>query len=121
MFIFSRQSRSTMKQSGALMSSRLIAPKVGSSARDDLGELHRIALVHLDVEAVDVGELLEEHRLALHHRLRGQRADVAEPEHRRAVRHHRDQVAARGVARGVGGIGLDLEAGLGDARDCRPG
>ena len=32
MFIRSRQSRSTMKQSGALMSSRLIAPKVGSSA-----------------------------------------------------------------------------------------
>ena len=30
MFIRSRQSRSTMKQSGALMSSRLIAPKVGS-------------------------------------------------------------------------------------------
>ena len=29
-FIFSRQSRSTMKHSGALMSSRLIAPKVGS-------------------------------------------------------------------------------------------
>ncbi len=32
MFIRSRQSRSTTKQSGALMSSRLIAPKVGSSA-----------------------------------------------------------------------------------------
>ena len=29
-FILSRQSRSTTKQSGALMSSRLIAPKVGS-------------------------------------------------------------------------------------------
>ncbi len=32
MFIRSRHSRSTTKQSGALMSSRLIAPKVGSSA-----------------------------------------------------------------------------------------
>ena len=31
-FILSRHSRSTMKQSGALMSSRLIAPNVGSSA-----------------------------------------------------------------------------------------
>ena len=33
MFIRSRQIFSTMKQSGALMSSRLIAPKVGSSAQ----------------------------------------------------------------------------------------
>ena len=33
MFIRSRQRRSTTKQSGALMSSRLIAPKVGSSAQ----------------------------------------------------------------------------------------
>jgi hypothetical protein len=33
MFIRSRHSFSTMKQSGALMSSRLIAPKVGSSAQ----------------------------------------------------------------------------------------
>jgi hypothetical protein len=33
MFIRSRQIRSTMKQSGALMSSRLIAPKDGSSAQ----------------------------------------------------------------------------------------
>ena len=33
MFIDSRHSFSTMKQSGALMSSRLMAPKVGSSAR----------------------------------------------------------------------------------------
>ena len=32
-FIRSRQMRSTTKQSGALMSSRLIAPKVGSSAQ----------------------------------------------------------------------------------------
>ena len=33
MFIRSRHSFSTTKQSGALMSSRLIAPKVGSSAQ----------------------------------------------------------------------------------------
>ena len=53
-----------------------------------------------DVEAVDVGELLEEDRLAFHHRLRGERADVAEAEDGGAVGDDADEVAARGVARG---------------------
>ena len=50
----------------------------------------------LDVEAVDAGELLEQHRLAFHHRLGGERADGAQAEHRGAVGDHRDQVGARG-------------------------
>jgi hypothetical protein len=60
---------------------------------DDVGQLLGVGFVHLDVEAVDVGELLEQDGLALHHRLRGQRADVAEAQHGRAVRHHRHKVA----------------------------
>ena len=98
-FIRSRSLRSTMKHSGALMSSRLMPPKVGSSAGDDVDQLVRVALVDLDVEHVDAGELLEQHALAFHHRLAGERADVAQAEHRGAVGDHRDQVAARGVAR----------------------
>ena len=35
----------------------------------DLGQLFRVGLIKLDVEAVDVGELLEQNRLAFHHRL----------------------------------------------------
>ena len=76
----------------------------------------RIGDVDLEVEDVDVGELLEEHPLAFHHRLRGQRPDVAEAEHRRAVRDHRDEVAARGVFARELGVAVDLEAGLGDPR-----
>ena len=38
--------------------------------------------VDLDVEYIDAGELLEQHRLALHHRLGGQRADIAEAKNR---------------------------------------
>jgi hypothetical protein len=37
--------------------------------RDRLDELLRIGRVHFYVEHVDVGELLEKDRLALHHRL----------------------------------------------------
>ena len=51
----------------------------------------------LEVEHVDVGELLEEVRLALHHRLAGERADVAEAEHRGAVGDDGDEVAACAV------------------------
>ena len=71
-------------------------PKVGSSAAIDLDELVGSRLVDLDVEDVDAGELLEQHRLAFHHRLGGQRADIAQAQHRGAVGDHRDQVAAGG-------------------------
>ena len=52
---------------------------------DDADDLFRILRVQLDVEDVDVGESLEQDALALHHRLRGERADVAQAEHGGAV------------------------------------
>ena len=60
----------------------------------DLDQLVRVALVDLDVEGIDAGELLEQDRLALHHRLGGQGADGAEAEHGGAVGHDRDEVAS---------------------------
>src|SRR6185503_287390 len=80
-------------------------------ARDDVDQLVRIALVDLDVEAVDAGEFLEENRLAFHHRLCGERADRAEAQHRRAVGDHRDQVGARGEIDRLGRVAHDLLAG----------
>src|SRR5690606_38050269 len=79
--------------------------------RDDLDELRRIALVELDVEAVDAGELLEEHGLPLHDRLGGERADGAEAEHGRSVGHHPDQVRARRELGGELRVAADLLAG----------
>src|SRR5205807_5658529 len=37
-----------------------------------------LARIHLDVEHIDAGEFLEQDRLALHHRLAGERADIAD-------------------------------------------
>ena len=88
---FSR--RSISKQRGAAMSSRLMPPNVGatpSTMRDDLVD---VGGVQAQREGVDAGELLEEHRLALHHRHRGLGADVAQPEHGGAVGDDRDRVA----------------------------
>ena len=93
MFICALSASSMLKHSGALMSSRLMPPKVGSSALTiriiSSGSLR----VDLDVEHVDVGKPLEQHPLAFHDRLAGQGADVAETEHRRAVADDGDQVA----------------------------
>jgi hypothetical protein len=80
-------------------------------------EAHAVdELVHvlgrdLEVDAVDVGEALEEDRLALHHRLRGERPQVAEAEHRGAVRDHRHQVALGGEVVGLARVLGDGETG----------
>src|SRR3546814_2384344 len=62
------------------------AAEGGFERGDDLDQLVGVALVDLDVEHVDAGELLEQHALAFKHRLAGQRADVAQATHRGAVR-----------------------------------
>ena len=85
----------------------------------DLDQLGGVALVDLDVERVDAGELLEQDRLAFHHRLGGERADGAEAEHGGAVADHRDQVAARGQRRGFARIVGDALARRRHARRIR--
>ena len=80
-----------------------------------IAEALRVLGINLDVEHVDAGELLEQDGLALHHRLAGQRADVAQAEHGGAVGDHAHQIATRGVVVGGMGIGDDRLAGGGDA------
>jgi hypothetical protein len=91
------------------------AAEGGLQGRDHLDELVGILGVDLDVEHVDAGELLEQDGLALHHRLAGQRADIAQAQHGGAVGDHGHQVAARGVVAGLVGIGGDGFARRGDA------
>ena len=82
---------------------------------DDVDQLVGIGLVDLDVEHVDAGELLEQDALAFHHRLGGQRADVAQAQYGGAVADHGDEVGARGVLGHRRGVARDLEAGRGHA------
>ena len=65
---FSRSSIS--KQRGAEMSSRLMPPKPGRDRLDGRDDLVGVLGVQADREGVDAAELLEQHRLALHHRHR---------------------------------------------------
>ena len=64
---------------------------------DRIDELVRILGVHLEVDRVDVGEALEQHRLAFHHGLCRERAAIAEAEDRGAVGDHGNEVAFGGV------------------------
>ena len=86
-------------------------------ARDGLDQRVGVVFGQFDVEHVDTGELLEQAGLAFHHRLAGQRADVAEAQHRGAVGDHGHQVGARGeVASPRAGSSSDRHAGIGHAR-----
>ena len=62
-------SSSIWKHSGALMSSRLMPPKVGSRSRQTLITSSGSSRVDLDVEHIDIGKALEEDPLAFHDRL----------------------------------------------------
>ena len=84
--------------------------------RDHRDHVIAIVRVDLDVEHVDAGEFLEQDRLAFHHRLAGERADVAEPENRRSVRDDGDQIGARGQLGRLRRVGDDRLAGRRDTR-----
>jgi hypothetical protein len=92
------------------------APERRLKRRNDLDELVGIPLVHLDVEDIDAGELLEQHPLAFHDRLRRKRTDGTQSEHRRAVGDHPNEVSPRRQVACLGGIRLDRFTGERDPR-----
>ena len=109
-------SRSSIsKQRGAEMSSRLMPPKLGREPGDGLDDLLDVGGVQADRDGVDAAELLEQHRLALHHRHRGGGPDVAQPEHGGAVGDHGDDVGHPRVVLGHRRVGRDRLAHPGHA------
>ena len=84
--------------------------------RNDFDEPVRVELIEFDVEDIDAGKLLEQHRLALHDGLGSQRTNVAEAEHGGAVGHDADQVAARGIAECCSRVLVDRLARCGNTR-----
>ena len=87
--------------------------------RDGLDRAHDLVDVlrrEAERERVDAAELLEQHRLALHHGHGRLGADVAEAEHGGAVRHDGDRVALDRERPGALGRLVDRHA---DPRDAR--
>jgi len=91
------------------------APERGLQRRHDLDEPLGIALLDFEVDRVDAGELLEQHRLAFHHRLGRESADRPQPQHGGAVGNDRHEIAAGGIERDLFRIGGDFLAGSGHA------
>jgi hypothetical protein len=85
---------------GSLDVLKVDAAERGAEIAHAVDEGVRVLGVDLEIDGVHVGEALEENGLALHHRLGGQRAEIAEAENRRAVRDHRHHVGAGGVVEG---------------------
>ena len=69
-----------------------------------------------EVDRIDIGEALEQHRLAFHDRLRGQRAEIAEAEDGGAIGNDGDHVAARRIIEGAARILGNGAHGNGDTR-----
>ena len=116
----SRSRSSISKQRGAEMSSRLMPPKDGAIRTTVSTISSASVVVEHDRDRVEPGELLEQRGLALHHRQRGGRADVAEAEHRGAVADHRDQPRAPGVACGPARASRRSPCRPRRRRACRP-
>ena len=61
------------------------AAESGFQRCDDFNQFVGVGFIDFDVENVDVGEFFEQYALAFHHGFARQRADVAQPQNRRAV------------------------------------
>ena len=61
------------------------ATERGGHDLDGFTEAVHVFGVEFEVDAVDVGEALEQHRLAFHHGFGGQRPEIAQPQNGRTV------------------------------------
>ena len=82
---------------------------------DAIDEFVRILGRDFEVDRIDVGEALEQHRLAFHHRLRRERAAIAEPENGGAIGDDCDEIALRRVVVGARLVFGDRQHRNGDA------
>ncbi len=86
---------------------------------NDVAQLVGVGFIDLDIEHIDAGKFLEQHALAFHHWLRCKRSNVAQTQHRSAVRDHRHQVASRGIAECIDRICDDFFTGGSNAGRIR--
>ena len=69
------------------------AAKGGAEIAHGADEFLDVFRIHFKIDGIDIGKAFEEHGLAFHHRLRGERAQIAQAEDGRAIGDHRDEIA----------------------------
>ena len=82
---------------------------------DGFTEAVHVFGVEFEVDTVDIGEALEQHRLAFHHGLGGQRPEIAQPQHGCAVGNDRHGVGLGGIVVGAIFVFGDAETRVGNA------
>ena len=92
------------------------AAKARGDSLNRFNDLVGVFRVETDREGVDAGELLEQHRLAFHHRHRRARTDVAKAEHRCSVADDGDSVSLNRVLEGALWVLVDCAADASYAR-----
>ena len=92
------------------------AAPAGAEIAHAIDELVGVLGGDFQIDGVDVGEALEQHRLAFHHGLGRQRAAVAQPQDGGAVGDDGDEIALHRVVVGAARILGDGEHRHGDAR-----
>ena len=85
------------------------AAKGGRQRLADLDNFIRAARSDLDIKDIDIGELLKEHALSFHHRLRRQRTAIAQAQDGAAIGDDGDQVGAGGQLEDGERILVDLQ------------
>ena len=103
---------------GSLDVFQVDAAEAGEEA-DGVDHVVDVLGIDFEIDAVDVGEALEQGDLAFHHRLGRDGAQVAEAEDGGSIGNHRDHVALRRVVVGERGVALDVQAGFGDTGRIR--
>ena len=91
------------------------AAQRGLQCGDHVHQFVGVALGQLDVEHVNARKLLEQAALAFHDGFAGQRADVAQAQHRCAIGDDAHQVAPAGVLGCFGWIGRNFQTRVGHA------
>ena len=82
---------------------------------DGVDEFVRILGRDLEIDGVDIGEALEQHHLAFHHRLGGERPAIAQSQDGGAIGDDGDEIALGGVVVGTAFVLRDGEHRNGDA------
>ena len=96
------------------------AAEGGSQQAHGLDDLLRVFCIQADGERIHTAALLKQDGFALHDGHGRRRADIAQPQHRRAVGHNSHQVSLGCIGIGRRRVFGDLPAGLGHARGiCR--
>ena len=91
------------------------AAPAGAEEFDAIDEFVRVLGRDFEIDRVDIGEALEQHRLAFHHRLGRQRAEIAEAENGGAVGDDGDEIALHGQVVGFARVLRDRQHRHGDA------